>query len=144
VTVDTIRVLFVCEHNSARSQMAEALLKKTGGRRFEVESAGLEPGMLNPFAVRAMADMGIDISRNRTKGVFVLTNQRKQYDYVITVCDEASGERCPLFLGTAKKLHWAFPDPSAFGGPVEEKLRRTIEVRDAIRKKIDEWLKELE
>jgi len=135
------RVLFVCIHNSARSQMAEAFLKKYGGDRFEVESAGLEPGKLNPVVVEAMKDAGIDISQNKTKSVFDFYKQGKLYDYVVTVCDESQSERCPIFPGVAQKLHWGFPDPSAFTGSQEEKLKKTKEVRDQIEAMIKDWLK---
>jgi arsenate reductase (thioredoxin) len=141
--MEDIRVLFVCIHNSARSQMAEALLKVIGGKRFMAESAGLEPGTLNPFAVRAMKEIGIDISGNKTKSVFEFFKQGRLYSHVITVCDEAQAEQCPLFPGGGKKLHWSFPDPSRFEGTDKEILKKTIEVRDMIRKKIEEWVKDL-
>jgi arsenate reductase len=134
------RVLFVCVHNSARSQMAEAWLKKLAGDRFEVESAGLEPGTLNPLAVEAMAEVGIDISKNKTKSVFDFFKEGRFYSYVITVCDEASGEQCPLFPRVTKMLHWSFPDPSTFTGAHEERLAKTREVRDAIKAAIENWL----
>jgi len=140
--MDRISVLFICVHNAARSQMAEALLRKMGGQRFIVESAGLEPGVLNPFAVRAMAEIGIDISGNSTKSVFDLINQGRLYSYIITVCDESQAERCPVFPGPGKKLHWSFPDPSGFDGDDNTKLLMTVSVRDMIMKKIEEWLKE--
>ena len=114
------KVLFVCIHNSARSQMAEAILNHLAGDRFIAESAGLEPGKLNPLAVEAMKDMGIDISQKKTQDVFDLYKQGRRFNYVITVCDEASSERCPLFPGIAKKLHWSFPDPSILQGTLEE------------------------
>jgi len=135
------RVLFICIHNSARSQMAEAFLKKYGGDSFEVESAGLEPGTLNPIVVEAMRDAGIDISQNKTKSVFDFYKQGKLYDYVVTVCDESQSGRCPIFPGVAQKLHWGFPDPSVFAGSQEEKLEKTKEVRDQIEAKIKDWLK---
>jgi arsenate reductase (thioredoxin) len=137
------RILFVCIHNSARSQMAEAFLKKYGGDRFEVESAGLEPGTLNPIVVEAMKDVGIDISQNKTKSAFDFYKQGKQYDYVVTVCDESQSQRCPIFPGSAQKLHWGFPDPSSFAGTHEQRLRKTKEVRDQIETKIKNWLKSL-
>ncbi|HUL44952.1 MAG TPA: arsenate reductase ArsC [Bacteroidota bacterium] len=130
------KVLFVCVHNSARSQMAEAFLKKYGSERFEVESAGIEPGKLNPIVVDAMKEIGIDISMNRTKGVFDFLKQGKHFHYVITVCDETSGERCPIFPGVSERLHWNFDDPSGFTGSYEEKLKRTRAVRDEIEKRI--------
>jgi arsenate reductase len=135
-----IRVLFVCVHNSARSQMAEALLNHFYGERFLAESAGLEPGTLNPVAVAAMRDLGIDISKKQTRDVFELYKHGKRYDYVITVCDEASGERCPLFPGVTTTLHWSFEDPSAFRGTEREKLLKTIEVREGIRVKLQDWI----
>lgn len=136
------KVLFVCIHNSARSQMAEALLNHLAGDRFIAESAGLEPGKLNPLAVEAMKDMGIDISHKNTQDVFDLYKQGRRFNYVITVCDEASSERCPLFPGISKKLHWSFPDPSALQGTHEEKIKKTIEIRNQIKSQIDKWLTE--
>lgn len=141
--MDTRRVLFVCTHNSARSQMAEALLKKIGGSAFVVESAGLEPGELNPYAVRAMKEIGIDISGNKTKSVFDFFKQGSLYSFVVTVCDDSQADRCPIFPGPVKNLHWSFPDPSRFQGTEDEILEKTIEVRDLIQKKIEEWLKDL-
>jgi arsenate reductase len=136
------KVLFVCIHNSARSQMAEALLNTLGADRFEAESAGLEPGTLNPLAVEAMKEIGIDISRNSTKGVFDFIRQGRLFHYVITVCDETSGQRCPVFPGHAKRLHWDFPDPSALEGTHEKKLKETEKIRDAIKAKIETWIRE--
>ena len=135
------KVLFVCVHNSARSQMAEAFLQKLGGDRFEVESAGLEPGKLNPIVIEAMKEVGINISQNKTKSVFDFFKQGKQYDYVITVCDESQSGSCPMFPGKGKRLHWGFADPSSFSGSYEEKLNKTIEVRNQIETKIKDWLK---
>ena len=133
-------VLFICVHNSARSQMAEAFLKKYAGDRFDVESAGLEPGKLNPIVVEVMKEVGIDISQNKTKSVFDFYKQGKQYDYVITVCDESQSGACPMFPGKGERLHWGFDDPSSFQGTPEERLEKTRVVRDKIRKKIEEWL----
>lgn len=132
-------VLFVCVHNSARSQMAEAFLKHRCGDEFEAYSAGLEPGTLNPVVVEAMREVGIDISHNDTKGVLDFVKAGKMFAYVITVCDEASAERCPIFAGITRRLHWTFPDPSSFGGTDDEKLCKTREVRDLIRDKIGQW-----
>ncbi len=134
------KVLFVCIHNSARSQMAEALLRQLAGDRFEVESAGIEPGRLNPVVVEALKEKGLDISGKRTRSVFDLIRQGREYGYVITVCDETSAERCPSFPGKARRLHWGFPDPSRFTGSPEERLARTRAVRDQIERKIKEWL----
>lgn len=132
-------VLFVCIHNSARSQMAEAFLKHHCPERFEAHSAGLEPGTLNPVVVEAMRERGIDISRNPTKSVFEMFKAGIVFEYVITVCDETSAERCPVFPGVTKRLHWGFPDPSSCQGSLAAKLERTREIRDTIEKKIVEW-----
>ncbi|HEY1718015.1 MAG TPA: arsenate reductase ArsC [Verrucomicrobiae bacterium] len=131
------KVLFVCIHNSARSQMAEAFLNQICGDEFEAHSAGLEPGKLNPTVVEAMQEVGIDISSNKTKSVSEFLNSNKLFSHVITVCDETSAERCPIFPGATTRLHWSFPDPSAFQGA--ERLAKTREVRDAIKEKIGQW-----
>ena len=136
------KVLFVCVHNSARSQMAEAFLSKSGGDLFEAESAGLEPGKLNPYVVEVMQETGIDISKNGTQSVFDLLKQGKTYDAVITVCDGANAENCPVFPGVAKRIGWSFPDPSKFTGTKEEILGQTRTVRDEIKAKINEFIKE--
>jgi len=138
--MDKKRVLFICMHNSARSQMAEAFLKQMAGDRFEVESAGLEPGKLNPLAIAVMKESGIDISQNKTKSVFDFYKEGRRYDYVITVCDESQSGACPVFPGKGKRLHWGFPDPSQFQGSLEDKLKQTRAVRDQIEAKIKEWL----
>ena len=135
------RVLFICIHNSARSQMAEAFLNHTCREDFEAFSAGLEPGKLNPAVVEAMKEIGVDISANRTKSVSDFL--REQFDCVVTVCDEASAERCPLFPGKTERLHWGFPAPSSFRGTPEEKLARTREVRDAVKARVEEWCAEV-
>ena len=140
MTTTKTRVLFLCIHNSARSQMAAAFLKEIAGDLFEVESAGLEPGKLNPLAVAAMKDAGLDISRNATQSVFELFQAGRRFQYVISVCDAASAERCPVFPGVAKRLNWSFADPSGFTGSDEERLARTIAVRDEIRQKVREWV----
>ena len=137
------RVLFVCTHNSARSQMAEAYLGKFGGSAFEVESAGLEPGKLNPYVVRALLEEGIDISGHKTNDVFELFKQGRLYTYVITVCSQEAAERCPIFPGRSTRLHWSFPDPSTFRGSDQEIMSQVREVRDAIREKIREFVGEL-
>jgi arsenate reductase len=133
------RVLFVCVHNSARSQIAEALMNRYCGDAFEAHSAGLEPGTLNALAVAALAEVGIDIRGKPTRGVFDLFRAGERFAYVITVCDEASAERCPVFPGVAMRLHWGFPDPSALAGSWEDKLRATREIRDAIEVRIREF-----
>ena len=144
MTVMTKRVLFICIHNSARSQIAEAYLKQIAGDRFEVESAGLEPGKLNPLAVKAMREAGIDISRNTTQSVFDLFESGKRFQYVISVCDDASAERCPIFPGVTTRMSWSFADPSAFTGTEQERLEQTIRVRDEIRERIRRWVEQEE
>src|SRR3990167_709921 len=134
------RVLFVCVHNSARSQMAEELLRKIAGDRFDVESAGLEPGTLNPYAVAALREEGIDITGKKTVSAFELLKQGRYYTYVITVCDETSAETCPIFPGCRERFHWSFPDPSKFTGTDEEIMKGVREVRERIREKITEWV----
>lgn len=137
------KVLFVCIHNSARSQMAEAFLNNAGLENVIAESAGIEKGKLNPVVVDAMKEIGIDISKNKTNTVHEMIDAGKNYDYVITVCDQASGERCPIFPGDAyKRLHIEFEDPSVFKGAYEEKLDFTRKVRDQIKIKMDEFIKE--
>jgi arsenate reductase len=105
------KVLFICIHNSARSQMAEAFLNQLCDGEFEAQSAGLEPGTLNPIVVEAMREIGIDISQNKAKAVFDFVKSGEAFTYVITVCDEASAERCPIFPGVTTRLHWGFPIP---------------------------------
>jgi len=136
------KVLFVCTHNSARSQMAEAYLKKFGGERFEVESAGLEPGKLNAFVVRALLEEGIDISGKKTQGVFDLLKQGRFYNFVIAVCSKEAADRCPIFPGRATRLVWSYPDPSTFVGSDEEIMAQVREVRDAIRDRIRQFSEE--
>jgi len=136
------RILFVCIHNSARSQMAEAFLNHFDGGHFEAESAGLEPGRLNPVVVEAMHEAGIDISANKTKTVADMLKKGTLYSAVITVCDAASAESCPVFPGRAKKIGWSFPDPSAFTGSKEEILEKTRQVRNEIEEKIKAFIEE--
>ena len=138
--MDKIKVLFVCIHNSARSQMAEALLQKLGGEVFEVESAGLEPGILNPLAVEVIKEIGIDISGKKTQSVFELFKRGRTYHYVVAVCDGANAERCPIFPGAAQRINWSFKDPSKFQGSWEEKLEKTRKVRNTIEKTVEDWL----
>jgi len=137
------RVLFICVHNSARSQMAEAWLNHNCSECFVGQSAGLEPGTLNPLVVKVMAEVGIDISAKKTQAVFDVFQSGQLFAYVITVCDETSAERCPIFPGPAKRLHWSFPDPSQVAGAESEKLARVREIRDAIRAKIENWCAEV-
>jgi arsenate reductase (thioredoxin) len=138
--MEKIRVLFVCIHNSARSQMAEALLNKMAGDKFDAQSAGLEKGNLNPLAIKVMAEAGIDISNNETKDVFDFNKNGHRYNYVVTVCDAANSERCPIFPSATQTLHWSFEDPSSFTGTEEEKLERTRKVRDEIRSELEKFI----
>ncbi len=139
---DKIRVLFVCVHNSARSQMAEAFLTRYGEGRFESESAGLETRALNPLVVEAMKEEGIDISTKQAKKVFDFIKAGKLYHYVISVCDEAAAQRCPVFPGVTKRLHWSFEDPSSFVGSHEEKMAKTRIVREKIKSRVQEFIKQ--
>lgn len=135
-----IKVLFVCTHNSARSQMAEAFLNDLGQGKFISESAGLEKGTLNPVVVEAMAEIGYDISNNQTDTVFSFFRENRDYDYVIKVCDQSSAARCPIFPSAKVSWNWDFRDPATFTGTPEEQLEQTRVVRDAIRKRIEEFL----
>ena len=127
------RVLFLCTHNSARSQMAEGLLRHLAGDRFEAHSAGTEASHVRPLAIRAMEEIGVDISGQESK-----TLERYlgvPFDYVITVCDDAN-EACPFFPGATNRLHWSLPDPSAAKGTEEERLAVFRSVRDALRDRV--------
>lgn len=125
---------------AARSQIAEAYFRRFAGDIVEVESAGLEPGVLNPLVVRALAEDGIDISGKKTRDVFSLYQAGRTYRYVITVCSKDAAERCPIFPGRSERLHWPFPDPSAFTGTDEEKMAKVRELRDAIRAKVEAFV----
>ncbi|MFC1643824.1 arsenate reductase ArsC [Candidatus Omnitrophota bacterium] len=137
-----IKVLFICVHNSARSQMAEAFLNGLGGDRFLAESAGLEPGQLNQLVVESMKEIGIDISKNTTKSVLDIFKSGRVFDYVITVCDGANAEKCPVFSAPGKQIHWVFPDPSALVGSREERLEKVRTIRDEIKERIKNWVSE--
>jgi arsenate reductase len=137
-----LKVLFVCVHNSARSQIAEAYLNKYGGDRFIAESAGLEPGILNPLIVEVMKEEGIDISKKTTNDVFEFYKKGKFYSYVIAVCDKEAAERCPIFPGIGAVINWSFKDPSKLEGSYEEKLEAARTIRDQIKNRILQWLKE--
>jgi arsenate reductase (thioredoxin) len=123
--------------------MAEAFLNKYGEGMFEVESAGIEPGKLNPNVVKVMQELGIDLSQKKTQVVNDLFRQGKLYDVVITVCDAASAEQCPVFPGKVKKLAWSFKDPSTFKGTPEEILQNTRIVRDEIEKSIQGFIRDI-
>lgn len=136
------KVLFICVHNSARSQMAAALLNKRCGEFFEAESAGLEPGKLNPLVVEALREIGIDISSNKTQAVFDVFKSGQLFAYVITVCAESEAAGCPIFPGVTTRLHWSFPDPSKFSGSRQEKLVQTREVLHQIDNQIHRFCDE--
>jgi arsenate reductase len=122
--------------------MAAALLNTTCGEFFEAESAGLEPGTINPLAAEALEEIGIDISRNATQRVFDVWKSGKLFQFVVTVCSEAEAEGCPIFAGVTTRLHWPFDDPSKFTGTHAERLDRTRRVRDQIRARIDSFCEE--
>ncbi|MEO8439231.1 MAG: arsenate reductase ArsC [Spartobacteria bacterium] len=136
------QVIFICIHNSARSQMAEAWLNKICGDRFTAQSAGLEPGKLNPIVVEAMAEEGIDISKKGTQSVSEVLQSGQRFACAITVCDETSAEKCPVFPEPTRRLHWGFPDPSVLTGTHAEKLAGVCRIRDQIRAKIEAWCEE--
>jgi len=135
-----LRVLVLCTANSARSQMAEGLLRVMAGDRVVVHSAGTKATVVNPYAVRAMADAGIDISDHFSKSLDRFLDQ--PFDYVITVCDNAA-EQCPLFPGKAQRIHWGLNDPAAVEGDDVEKLLAFIQVRDQLRELFTNWLTDL-
>jgi arsenate reductase len=131
------RVLFLCTHNSARSQMAEGFLRSLAGDRFEVASAGTEMTRVHPLATRVMAEVGVDLGGHSSKIVEQLLGQ--PWDYVITVCDSAK-ERCPVFPATTSRIHWSLLDPSQVAGTEEERLTAFRSVRDEIAKRLRSWL----
>lgn len=131
------RVLILCTGNSARSQMAEGWLHHLAGDRFEVASAGTHPSSVNPLAIEAMRERGVDISAHRSKSVQEFVSQ--PFDYVITVCDDAA-EACPVFPGPAQRIHWSFPDPAAVQGSHDERLAAFQQVRDALETHLRDWL----
>lgn len=135
------RVLFLCTGNSARSQMAEAFLRKYAGDHFEVHSAGLEPKDVNPFTIQVMQEVGLDISDQTSKGVDTYLG-KVLFQYLITVCDDAD-KNCPtVWPGVNQRMHWSFKDPAAFEGTDAEKLARFRGIRDQIDERIQAWLEE--
>jgi arsenate reductase len=135
------KVLFLCTGNSARSQMAEAFLRKYGGERFETYSAGTEPKGVHPYTERVMEEVGINLSGQRSKHVKEYMG-KVHFGYLITMCDEAE-ENCPTtFPGIGQRLHWSFEDPSAFTGSEDEKLAKFREIRNQIEQHIKTWLAE--
>jgi arsenate reductase len=139
--MDKKKVLFICGHNSGRSQMAEAFLNDLARGKIEVESAGLEPRPVNPLVVEVMQEIGYDLHRVRSDSVFDFFKEGRLYDCVITVCDDTAAGQCPVFPGITKRFHWPFPDPEQLTGTHEEKLMALREIRDRVKAKVLEWVK---
>jgi arsenate reductase len=140
--MNTPKILFICVHNSARSQMAAAFLNDICGAEFDAQSAGLEPGTLNPLVVEVMREAGLDISRNKTQAVFDVFKSGQLFTYVITVCSEAEAGGCPIFPGPARRLHWPFPDPSKVEGTHGEKTEQIRKIRDTILARVEQFCAE--
>lgn len=136
--MDKTRVLFLCTGNSARSQMAEAFLRKFAGERFEVYSAGLEPKGIHPYTRQVLAEVGLDISQQTSKDLSLYLG-KVHFGYLITVCANAE-QRCPVFPGLGMRLHWPFDDPAAIGGSEVERLNGFRRVRDEIAARVQAWL----
>lgn len=137
------KILFICVHNSARSQMAEEYLRQLGGDGLQVESAGFEPTVINPLVVEVMKEEGFDLSGKATRSVFDLYRQGRIFNYVITVCDDKRDEECPIYPGLTHRLYLPFPDPEKVQGTPEEQLDRVREIRDSIKSAIHDliqWL----
>ena len=137
-------VLFICVHNSARSQMAEAFVNDICPDQYVAESAGLEPGTINPVVVEVMREVGIDLSQKKTRAVFDVWKSGRLFQYVVTVCSEAEAKGCPIFPGVTTRLHWPFPDPSAVMGTPEDKLSEVRKIRDQIRAQVVNWCMSLD
>ena len=135
-------VLFVCLHNAARSQMAEAYLNSLAGDAFFAESAGFEAGSINPYVVKVMAEEGLDLSGNKSDSVFDFFKEGRMYAFVIAVCDAATAERCPIFPGVCERVNWSFPNPADFTGTEEEILAETRKVRDLIKAEVKLFIAE--
>ena len=136
MTPSKLQVLILCTGNSARSQMAEGLLREIAGDRMEVYSAGSKPSVVNPFAIEAMQARAIDIRQQRSK--HLREYLQKPFDYVLTVCDQAA-ETCPVFPGPAQRIHWSFPDPAAVDGDDAAKLNAFVQVRDDLESTLRDW-----
>jgi arsenate reductase len=136
MTPPKTKILFICQHNSGRSQIAEAYLRQLYGEHFEIDSAGLKSAeAVNPLVVEAMAEVGIDLSHKKPKSVFDLFKRGNLYDHVVTVCNDTE-DSCPIFPGITKRWHWPFPDPAKVDGTAEEKLEKVREIRDMVK----DWL----
>ena len=139
--MDKKRVLFICGHNSGRSQMAEAFLNDFAKGRLYVESAGLEPKPVNSLVVEVMQEIGYDLSQARSNNVFEFFKEGRLYDYVITVCDETAAGQCPVFPGITKRFHWPFPDPEQLTGTRDEQLEALRKIRDQVKETVFDWVK---
>lgn len=138
------KILFICVHNSGRSQMAEAFLQAMGNDDIVVESAGFTPTVINPLVVEVMKEVGFDLSMKETRSAFELYKQGQIYNYVLTVCDESEDENCPVYPGMTHRLHIPFPDPEKLEGDHDEKLQQLRKIRDSIKEKMQEfyeWIK---
>ena len=140
MTMNKIRVLFLCTGNSARSQMAEAFLRRVGDDAYDSFSAGVEPSMINPYTRRVMDEIGFDLAGQYSKDVKEFIG-RDHFDYLITVCDDAE-QNCPVFPGSGVRIHWSIEDPAAFHGSKDETLIEFREIRDLIQKKVLSWVLE--
>lgn len=137
--------LFICVHNSARSQMAEAYVRLLSNGEIDVESAGFEPTEINPLVIEVMKEEGIDLANKKTQSVFDLFKQGKTYRFVVTVCGDSRGGQCPIFPGVTHRLHLPFPDPAALTGTDEEQLEKIRDIRDGIKKLMQDfvsWVKD--
>jgi arsenate reductase len=139
--MDKKRVLFICGHNSGRSQMAEAFLKDFANGKLYVESAGLEPKPINSLVVEVMREIGYDLAQAKSDSVFEFFKKGRLYDYVITVCDETAAGQCPVFPGITKRYHWPFPDPEQLTGTRDEQLEALRKIRDQVKQKVSDWVK---
>ncbi len=141
--MEPVKILFICVHNSARSQMAEAFANRAGRDTVLAESAGLEPRPVLPSVIEAMKEVDIDLSQNSSDSVFEFYKQGRLYDYVITVCKESEEKECPIFPGLARSLSWPFNDPQKLEGSAEEKKQALRRLRDEINKKVTDFVKNL-
>ena len=141
--MDRKKILFICAHNSGRSQMAEAFADQAGNGFVIAESAGLDPRPVLPEVVEIMKEVGLDLSRNQSDSVFEFFKQGRLYDYVITVCEEAVEQKCPIFPGIARRLSWPFEDPEKLKGTPDEKKKALRQLRDIIRDKVTDFVKKI-
>jgi arsenate reductase (thioredoxin) len=138
------KILFISIDNSTRSQMAEAWMNHLYGNKFDARSAGLSPAVnVNPHAVKVMKEKGIDISHKKPRSAFDVYKSGESFSYIITVCDQSSAERCPVFLGLIKQIHWDFPNTSSFPGLEEEIIDKLRSIRDSIHDQIISWCDEI-